>query len=135
MSRLASSPAPRRRGCPRGRPAGQARRRPPTVVLVGGPQVGNTAPDFTLPWANKDGVGPADNPYQLWRDRGKTVVLAFYPQDFTSGCTAEMQTFADQYDTLFGPDVDRRGHQRGQRGHPPALRGEARSALPTPHRP
>jgi len=33
------------------------------------------------------------------------VVLAFYPKDFTSGCTAEMQTFADQYDTLFGPDV------------------------------
>jgi peroxiredoxin Q/BCP len=63
------------------------------------------APDFTLPWANKDGIGPADNPYQLWRDRGKTVVLAFYPKDFTSGCTAEMQTFTQQYDSLFGPDV------------------------------
>ena len=33
------------------------------------------------------------------------MVLAFYPADFTKGCTAEMQTFADQYDTLFGPDV------------------------------
>ena len=76
-----------------------------TAVLVSGPQVGHPAPDFTLAWANKDGIGPADNPYQLWRDRGKTVVLAFYPKDFTSGCTAEMQTFTDQYDTLFGPDV------------------------------
>jgi peroxiredoxin Q/BCP len=77
----------------------------PTVVLVSGPQVGRMAPDFTLPWANKDGLGPADNSYQLWRDRGKTVVLAFYPKDFTSGCTAEMQTFTEQYDRLFGPEV------------------------------
>ena len=76
-----------------------------TVVMVSGPQVGRLAPEFTLGWANKDGVGPADNPYQLWRDRGKTVVLAFYPKDFTSGCTAEMQTFTEQYDSLFGPDV------------------------------
>jgi peroxiredoxin Q/BCP len=77
----------------------------PTVVLVSGPQVGRMAPDFSLPWANKDGVGPADNSYQLWRDRGKAVVLAFYPKDFTSGCTAEMQTFTEQYDSLFGPEV------------------------------
>jgi peroxiredoxin Q/BCP len=77
----------------------------PTLVLVSGPQVGHTAPDFTLDWADKDGIGPVENPYQLWKDRGKTVVLAFYPKDFTSGCTAQMQTFADQYDTLFGRDV------------------------------
>ena len=77
----------------------------PTAVLVSGPQVGHSAPDFTLAWASKDGVGPADNPYQLWRDRGKTVVLAFFPKDFTSGCTAQMQAFTDQFDTLFGPDV------------------------------
>ena len=83
----------------------RADKSPPTAVLVGGPQVGRIAPDFTLPWAGKDGVGPADNPYQLWRDRGKTVVLAFFPRDFTSSCTTEMQTFAEQYDSLFGPDV------------------------------
>lgn len=77
----------------------------PTVRLVSGPQVGTRAPDFSLPWANKDGVGPAESPYQLWRDRGKTVVVAFYPEDFTSGCTAEMKTFAEQYDSLFGPEV------------------------------
>jgi peroxiredoxin Q/BCP len=77
----------------------------PTAVVVGGPEVGRRAPDFTLAWANQDGVGPAEAPYQLWRDRGKTVVVAFYPRDFTKGCTAEMRTFAEQYDTLFGPDV------------------------------
>jgi peroxiredoxin Q/BCP len=77
----------------------------PTAVMVGGPREGTKAPDFSLPWATKETVGTADSPYELWRDRGKTVVLAFYPADFTKGCTAELQTFADQYDTLFGPDV------------------------------
>jgi len=78
---------------------------PPTAVMVSGPDVGRRAPTFRLPWANKDGVGPADQPYDLSLDRGKTVVLAFFPRDFTKGCTAEMQTFAEQYDSLFGPDV------------------------------
>jgi thioredoxin-dependent peroxiredoxin len=76
-----------------------------TAVMVGGPREGTMAPEFSLPWANRDTIGTADAPYQLWRDRGKTVVVAFYPKDFTKGCTAELQTFADQYDTLFGPDV------------------------------
>ena len=76
-----------------------------TAVLVGGPDVGRRAPDFSLPWASKDAVGPIESPYQLASDRGKTVVVAFFPKDFTSGCTAEMQTFAQQYDSLFGPEV------------------------------
>jgi thioredoxin-dependent peroxiredoxin len=76
-----------------------------TVVLVSGPDVGGRAPDFTLPWANKDGLGPADNPYQLWRDRGKIVVLAFYPRDFTSSGTTQLREFGERYDSLFGPDV------------------------------
>jgi peroxiredoxin Q/BCP len=78
---------------------------PPTAVMVSGPDVGRRAPPFRLPWASKDGVGPADQPYDLSLDRGKTVVLAFFPRDFTAGCTAEMRTFAEQYDSLFGPDV------------------------------
>jgi peroxiredoxin Q/BCP len=77
----------------------------PTAVMVSGPDVGRRAPTFRLPWAGKDGVGPVDQPYELALDRGKTVVLAFYPRDFTSGCTAEMRTFGEQYDSLFGPDV------------------------------
>jgi peroxiredoxin Q/BCP len=77
----------------------------PIRVITGGPEVGRRAPDFSLPWANKDGVGPVEAPYQLASDRGKTVVVAFYPRDFTKGCTAQMRTFAEQYDSLFGPDV------------------------------
>ena len=78
---------------------------PPTAVLRGGPEVGRQAPDFTLPWAGRDGIRPVESPYQLWRDRGKTVVIAFYPRDFTSGCTAQMRTFTEQYESLFGEDV------------------------------
>jgi peroxiredoxin Q/BCP len=85
--------------------AAQARDRGVTAVLVGGPREGSKAPEFSLGWANKETIGTPESPYELWRDRGKTVVLAFYPSDFTKGCTAEMQTFADQYETLFGPDV------------------------------
>ena len=85
--------------------AAQAGYQSPRAVIVGGPQQGAKAPEFSLPWANRELVGPSEAPYELWRDRGKTVVLAFYPADFTKGCTAEMQTFADQYDTLFGSDV------------------------------
>jgi peroxiredoxin Q/BCP len=75
------------------------------AIMLGGPEVGRRAPDFSLPWANRDGVGPVESPYQLASDRGRTVVVAFYPRDFTKGCTAQMQTFGQQYDSLFGPDV------------------------------
>jgi peroxiredoxin Q/BCP len=75
------------------------------ITVLGGPDVGRRAPDFSLPWAGRDGVGPVEAPYQLASDRGKTVVVAFYPRDFTKGCTAEMRTFAEQYDSLFGPEV------------------------------
>lgn len=63
------------------------------------------APEFTLPWATRDSVGPASDPFRLGHTRGKVVVLAFFPRDFTSGCTAEMRTFSDQYATLFGDGV------------------------------
>jgi len=78
----------------------------PTAVLVSGPDVGEMAPDFTLPWATRDSVGPAGQPFRLAHRRGSVVVLAFFPKDFTSGCTAEMRTFGDQYRTLFGDSVE-----------------------------
>ena len=78
----------------------------PTASFVSGPEVGETAPEFTLPWATRDSAGPADQPFRLAHQRGKVVVLAFYPRDFTSGCTAEMRTFTDQYDLLFGEGVE-----------------------------
>jgi thioredoxin-dependent peroxiredoxin len=75
------------------------------AILISGPDVGRRAPDFTLPWASKDGVGPVELPYQLRRDEGRTVVLAFYPRAFTQSSAAQLRSFSEQYDSLFGPGV------------------------------
>ena len=78
---------------------------PPTAIVVSGPEVGRDAPDFSAPWADKAGIGSAEEPFSLKALKGQVVVLAFYPRDFTSGCTAEMRTFADRYETMFSGAV------------------------------
>jgi len=62
---------------------------PTPVLALGGPQpaLEQAAPDFTLPTNTGDGeISLADY-------RGQWVVIYFYPQDFTSGCTLEAQRF------------------------------------------
>jgi len=73
---------------------------PPAAVA---PAVGEVAPDFTLPWA--DGQGTKAQPLTLSKLRGQVVVLAFYPADFSGGCTIEMSKFRDEYKTMFGDGV------------------------------
>lgn len=53
-------------------------------------QVGDRAPDFTLP----DQQG---NPVSLADLRGQRVVIYFYPKDDTPGCTKEACGFRDDY--------------------------------------
>ena len=53
-------------------------------------EIGDTAPDFTLP----DGQG---NEVSLSDLKGQTVVLYFYPRDNTPGCTKEACNFRDNY--------------------------------------
>ncbi len=65
------------------------------------PEVGSVAPDFTAPWAGAGGIEAA--PVRLSDLRGKVVVLAFYPLDRSSGCTAELHKFRDEYKKIFGP--------------------------------
>ncbi len=84
----------------------QPARRTPTAVVVSGPDAGQRAPDFQLPWASKDSIGLVEDDFILRNFRGKTVVLAFYPADFTTGCTAEMKAFTDRYAELFGEGED-----------------------------
>jgi peroxiredoxin Q/BCP len=67
---------------------------PPHTIDVGQP-----APDFILPWA--DSTGARSAPMKLSDLKGKVVVLAFYPGDRTSGCTAELTKFRDEYAKLF----------------------------------
>lgn len=75
----------------------------PAAPAAVAPAVGQPAPDFTLPWA--DGKGTKAEPLSLAKLRGQVVVLAFYPADFTGGCTIEMTKFRDEYASLFGDGV------------------------------
>jgi len=57
-------------------------------------QVGDAAPDFTLPTQS-------GSPVSLKDFIGKTaIVLYFYPKDNTSGCTAEACAFRDSYEVF-----------------------------------
>lgn len=47
-------------------------------------------PDFTLP-------ATGDATFQLSAQRGKSLVIFFYPKDNTPGCTLESQQFRDLY--------------------------------------
>lgn len=75
----------------------------PAAFLVSGPEEGQRAPLFTAPGGTRE--GPLAAPFDLALQRGRVTVLAFYPQDFTSGCTAEFQTFRDRGTELFGDGV------------------------------
>jgi len=57
-------------------------------------EVGDPAPDFTLPSQSGEQVRLSD----VWR-RGP-VVLYFYPKDETPGCTTEACTFRDSYEAF-----------------------------------
>ena len=74
-----------------------------SVTPPAGPDVGQLAPEFTAQWA--DGSGARATPVSLSALRGKVVVLAFYPKDRTSGCTAELTKFRDENAKLFGENV------------------------------
>jgi peroxiredoxin Q/BCP len=65
--------------------------------------IGKIAPDFTMEFA--DSSGPIAKPVKLSDLRGKVVVLAFYPADRSSGCTAELTKFRDEYTAMFGKNT------------------------------
>lgn len=56
-----------------------------------GSEVGNIAPDFSL----KDGDGKE---WKLSDQKGKTVVLLFYPGDETPVCTKQLCSVRDRWD-------------------------------------
>src|ERR1700678_157528 len=62
--------------------------------MARGVQVGDKAPDFTLPSQSGEQVSLSD---QLG---SHVVVLYFYPKDTTSGCTAEACAFRDSYEAF-----------------------------------
>ena len=57
------------------------------------PEVGDLAPNFHL-----EGINKSIKSKKLWdlnEFKGKWVVLYFYPQDFTAGCTLEAKGFSE----------------------------------------
>ena len=63
------------------------------------PQVGQPAPDFTLP----DDKGTPRRPQDA---RGRWLVLYFYPKDDTPGCTTEACEFRDDQDEFRARDAE-----------------------------
>ncbi len=61
--------------------------------------VGDAAPDFELP-------GTGGKTYRLSDYRGRKLVLAFYPGDFTAVCTKQFCSYRDQGERLDGLGAD-----------------------------
>jgi peroxiredoxin len=65
------------------------------------PKVGEAAPDFKLPYATQEGTFmKPDQQMSLSSLKGKNVILAFYPADWSGGCTQEVCTLRDTFAEL-----------------------------------
>lgn len=68
-------------------------------------KLGDKAPDFSLPYATRDSV--ADDSLALSSLVGKrNVVVAFYPADWSGGCTREVCTLRDNFTSLGAVNAD-----------------------------
>ena len=79
---------------------------PPTAAAAAAaPKVGEPAPDFTLPYATRDSVA-RDSVTLSVLARKHHVVLAFYPADWSGGCTKEVCSFRDSFASLGAVNAD-----------------------------
>ena len=69
------------------------------------PKVGDLAPNFFLPYATRDSV--AKDTLSLSSLVGKrNIILAFYPADWSGGCTKEVCTMRDNFSALGAANAD-----------------------------
>src|SRR4051794_40591166 len=65
------------------------------------PKVGDAAPDFALPYATQEQIYlKPEERMSLAANKGKNVILAFYPADWSGGCTKEVCTLRDTFAEL-----------------------------------
>lgn len=69
------------------------------VMLADELKLGDQAPNFSLPYATKDSVYSADLNLADFIGKGN-IILAFYPADWSGGCTKEMCTMRDNFEAL-----------------------------------
>jgi peroxiredoxin Q/BCP len=66
------------------------------TLSIAAPKVGDAAPDFSLPYATKDTI-VWEGESLLATTKNSPVLLAFYPADWSGGCTKEVCTFRDTW--------------------------------------
>jgi peroxiredoxin Q/BCP len=81
--------------------AASSERAATTADASSAPKVGQAAPDFSLPYATQEKyfLKPEER-LALSAQRGKNVILAFYPADWSGGCTTEVCTLRDTFAEL-----------------------------------
>jgi thioredoxin-dependent peroxiredoxin len=70
------------------------------------PEVGQPAPDFTLPGMVLDGDAAKQADYTVSAHRGRPLVLAFYPGDNTAVCTRQMCAYTSDLDSFSELNAD-----------------------------
>jgi peroxiredoxin len=74
---------------------------PKPAAATAAPKLGEAAPDFKLPYATQEGIFmKPDEQISLSSQRGHNVILAFYPADWSGGCTTEVCTLRDTFAEL-----------------------------------
>ena len=66
------------------------------------PEIGQIAPDFTLPGITVTGSQVSDSSYTLSQHRGQPLVLAFYPGDNTAVCTRQLCSYTSGLESFTG---------------------------------
>jgi peroxiredoxin len=71
------------------------------AAATAAPKIGEAAPDFKLPYATQEQIYfKPEERMSLSSMRGKNVILAFYPADWSGGCTKEVCTLRDTFAEL-----------------------------------
>lgn len=66
------------------------------------PEIGQVAPDFTLPGITLTGSEVGTSEYTLSQQRGQPLVLAFYPGDNTPVCTRQLCSYTAGLESFAG---------------------------------